>query len=158
MKRAFMAFAALVLISGSLSAQKREYGTAIGFRAGLSQGITVKHFFDRTNAFEGLFTTKWQGIEFSGLYEMHIFNSFDVDHLYWYYGFGGHMGFFEGDNVSWGTAGEQYVAIGADAIIGLEYTFTEAPISLSLDFKPGFNFIGYVGFWYDGALSIRYTF
>jgi hypothetical protein len=138
--------------------QKLEYRTALGFRAGLSQGITVKHFLDRNNAIEGLFTTKWQGVEFSGLYEMHNFGAFDVDHLYWYYGFGGHLGFFNGENVSWGEDGQQYVAIGVDGIIGMEYTFTEAPISLGLDLKPGFNFVGYIGFWYDAALSIRYTF
>nr|MCU0407975.1 hypothetical protein [Bacteroidales bacterium] len=76
MKRALTVIAVLCAVWAGISAQKKEYGTALGFRAGLSQGITVKHFIDRNNAFEGLFTTKWQGIEFSGLYEMHVFNSF----------------------------------------------------------------------------------
>lgn len=158
MKKIIAATIMIFAMTSASFSQMKVYHTGIGFRAGLSQGVTVKHFFSNTEAFEGLFTTKWQGFEISGLYEKHNFRTFDVDGLYWFYGFGAHIGFFNGENVRWGELGKQYVAVGADAIIGMEYTFTEAPISLSLDIKPGFNFTGYVGFWYDAAFSIRYIF
>ena len=146
----------LLGLSGSANCQ--DYRTGIGFRAGFSQGITVKHFIDKRAALEGIIATKWEGLEITGLYEIHNYGSFEVDHLNWYYGGGGHIGFYNGENVSWGETGTQYMAIGVDGIIGIEYNFEEAPINIGLDLKPGFNFIGYVGFWYDAALSVRYIF
>ena len=55
--------------------------------------------------------------------------------------------------------GSTYTVIGIDGIIGLEYSFTEIPINVSIDWKPVLNIIGYSGFWGDGgALSVRYMF
>jgi hypothetical protein len=49
--------------------------------------------------------------------------------------------------------------LGLDAIIGLEYTFDEFPINLSLDLLPTVNLIGDTGWGgINGALSIRYVF
>ncbi len=79
----------------------------------------------------------------------------------WYFGFGAHVGFWNGDYTKhyWGEAGETYTVIGVDGILGLEYSFIEVPINLGLDWKPAFNFIGYSGFRADGgALSICYIF
>ncbi len=44
-------------------------------------------------------------------------------------------------------------------VIGLDYKFKDAPINVSLDWQPSFNFVGYnyfEGGW--GGLGIRYTF
>jgi hypothetical protein len=146
-----------LLIRIGTFAKGQDYDTGIGLRAGFSQGLTIKHFISRNAAFEGLLTTRWEGFDITGLYEIHN-EAFEVDRLNWYYGFGGHFGSFNGDNVTWGEPHTQYLVIGVDGILGLEYSFTEAPISIGIDLKPALNFIGYVGFWYDGGLSIRYIF
>ena len=51
-----------------------------------------------------------------------------------------------------------HFGIGAGGQIGLDYQFN-APIQLSLDVRPMWNFIGHVtGFNYGAALGIRYAF
>jgi len=148
-------FVFLCLATTSFS---QNYNTGIGLRAGYYNGLTIKHFTSQNTAFEGLITSRWGGVELTGLYEVQ--NNFPrMERLSAYVGFGAHVGFWNGDNTNWGTPGTQYVAIGLDGILGLEYSFEFLPINLSLDWKPELNLIGYTGFWYDGgALSIRYIF
>ncbi len=139
-------------------AAAQDYNTGVGLRGGLSQGLTIKHFLGEKAAVEGLLSTRWAGFDITGLYEIHN-QAFEVDHLRWYYGGGAHIGFWNGDNVSWGTAGESYTVIGIDGILGIEYSFSEAPINIGLDWKPAINLVGYNSFWGDGgAISIRYIF
>lgn len=138
-------------------ANAQDYKTGIGFRAGLSQGLTVKHFMSRKAAFEGLFSTRWRGLEITGLYEIHN-QAFDVSRLNWYYGFGAHIGFWDG-NRDWGVINRSYTVVGIDGILGIEYNFNEVPFNIGLDWKPSVNLSGYYGFRPDGgALSIRYIF
>ncbi|MFA9390119.1 MAG: hypothetical protein ACERKD_09945 [Prolixibacteraceae bacterium] len=136
----------------------QDYNTGIGLRAGFSNGLTIKHFIGSNTALEGLISSRWQGIEITGLYE--IQNRIpNAERLNWYIGFGGHIGSYNGDKASWGDPGTSYTVLGLDGIIGLEYNFIEVPFNISLDWKPEFNVFGYSGFWGDGgALSIRYIF
>jgi hypothetical protein len=91
------------------------------------------------------------------LYEIHN-PAFDIDRLNWYYGVGGHIGFWDGKYDDRFDAGNNTV-IGIDGILGLEYNFKEIPFNLSLDWKPALNLVGSSGFWGDGgAISIRYIF
>ena len=109
---------------------------------------------------EFLLASRWRGIELTVLYEIHN-QAFNTERLKWYFGFGGHVGFWNGDHTNkfWGDPGKNYTVVGIDVILGLEYSFMEAPINLGIDWKPAFNFIGYSGFWADGgALSVRYIF
>ncbi len=136
----------------------QNYQTGIGVRAGAFNGITAKHFITGSHAVEGILSFRWGGFTATGLYEVHD-NAFDAPGLQWYYGFGAHIGFWNGPRAWWADEGNSYVVVGVDGIIGLEYTFTEVPISVGLDWKPALNLIGYSGFWADGGgLSIRYVF
>lgn len=136
----------------------QDYETGAGLRLGFYNGLTIKHFISQRSALEGLLSTRWRGFEVTGLFEIHN-QAFDIERLNWYYGFGGHIGFWNGDNTHWGEPGTNYILIGLDGIIGIEYNFREVPINIGLDWKPVFNLTGYSGFWGDGgALSIRYTF
>ena len=120
--------------------------------------FTVKHFIGEKSALEGLVSTRWKGIEITGLYEMYN-QAFDVERLNWYFGGGAHIGFYNGDNTDWGTAGATYTNLGIDGILGMEYNFIEVPINLSIDWKPAVNITGNNGFVSDnGAISIRYIF
>ncbi|MBT3301550.1 MAG: hypothetical protein HOD63_12595 [Bacteroidetes bacterium] len=149
----------LVLILGVITCSNaQDYKTAVGLRGGLSNGITIKHFVGESTALEGIFYIRWRGYNITGLYEKHK-QAFGVERLNWYYGFGGHLGFWNGAYVNWANNNNDYTVIGVDGILGIEYNFEEIPINLSLDWKPALNIIGYFGFWGDGgALSIRYIF
>jgi hypothetical protein len=136
----------------------QDYNTGIGLRGGWETGLTVKHFITTKSALEGILATRWRGFEITGLYEVHN-QAFNVDRFKWFFGFGAHIGFWNGDFARWGIPGRTYTVAGIDGILGLEYSFTEVPINLSLDWKPAFNFVGFSGWWADGgALSIRYIF
>ena len=135
----------------------QEYKTGIGIRAGNAAGLTIKHFNSHKAAVEGLLTTRWEGFEVTGLYEVHN-RAFDVNHLNWYYGGGAHIGFYNGSNAYWGRGSTAYTIIGIDGILGIEYSFDEIPINVGIDWKPALNLIGYTGIWSEGALSVRYIF
>lgn len=144
---------------GSLKAQS-PYNNAIGVRFGLAPGLTIKHALGNNQAIEGIFSSRWRGFLVIGLYEIH-FPAFATENLRWYVGIGGHVGAWSDryDRHPWFDNGDGGVAIGVDFIGGLEYTIPNAPINFSVDWKPGFNLIGYTGWWYDGGgLSIRYCF
>ena len=96
MKKIVLTFFMVISIVAFVSAQ--EYKTGIGIRAGFSSGLTIKHFKNSKVALEGLLTTRWQGFDITGLYEVHN-KAFDVDHLNWYYGGGAHIGFYNGNYV-----------------------------------------------------------
>jgi len=74
--------------------------------------------------------------------------------LNWYAGPGATLGFYSYDNF------ENHVNVGVGGQVGLEYDFNsmKAPILLSLDTRPMWNFIGYgSGLGWGVALGIRYT-
>ncbi|MBK7710978.1 MAG: hypothetical protein IPN67_04665 [Bacteroidales bacterium] len=148
---------ALLALTFAALSYAQDYKTGLGLRFGTGSGFTVKHFLNERKAIEGLLTTKWHGFDIVGLYEVHN-KAFDTDNLRWYYGFGAHVGFYNGNDVEWGTPGSTYNVFGIDGIIGIEYTFDEAPVNIGFDLKPAFNLAGYTGFWTDFGLSVRYVF
>lgn len=156
MKRLILTFILIIFVVSFANAQ--DYRTGIGLRGGFSNGLTVKHFLTGKTAVEGILSTRWRGFDVTGLYEIHN-QAFNTERLNWYFGFGGHVGFWNGDYANWGEPGINYIIVGIDGILGIEYNFKEVPINIGLDWKPAFNLIGYTGFWGDGgALSIRYIF
>jgi len=155
MRKGIITIILVLSIVGLANAQ--EYRTGIGLRAGFSSGLTIKHFMNQKAAFEGLLKTRWQGFDITGLYEIHN-QAFDVSRLKWYYGGGAHIGFYNGNHVYWGTYGQEYTIVGIDGILGMEYTFSEIPINIGIDWKPALNIVGYSGFWSEGAISFRFVF
>ena len=156
MKRTFLLLLSVALISLSLNGQ--DYKTSLGLRAGYPYGVTIKHFLNKTNALEGILASKWGGFVITALYENEHWTG-QYPGLNWFWGVGAHVGFWdEGRNP---TVNETYVGavIGADAILGLEYTFDEIPLNLSLDLLPTLNLFGSTGWGgINGGLSIRYVF
>ncbi len=152
-------FVLTILLAGTIviMSSAQDYKTGLGVRIGTANGLTIKHFLNGRSAVEGMLTTRWHGFDITGLYEIHN-PAFDVVNLKWFYGFGGHLGFYDGQYVEWGEPGSTYNVIGIDGIIGLEYTLEDAPVSFGVDLKPTLNFIGYSGLWADFGLSVRYNF
>lgn len=152
----------LILFAFFYKSNAQDYNTAVGIRGGTSQGISVKHFLSYETAIEGIVSTRWRGLMLIGLYEFEK-QAFNVYGLKWFYGGGAHAGFFNDSNYDLPWADNEnygnYAVLGVDGIIGLEYTFIDVPINISVDYKPQMNFFGYTGLWGDaGAISIRYVF
>lgn len=141
----------------SYASYSQDYKTGIGLRGGTQNGLTIKHFINNKSAIEGLIATRWEGFYVTGLYEF-TGPYFDVPGMNWYYGLGMHMGFLGGDNSRFDD-GEDHTIAGIDLMFGVEYKFEKAPISIGLDWKPQYDFIGDSYFiWDDAAFSARFTF
>jgi len=134
----------------SSSANSSSYTTALGVKVWDGAGISLKHFMSDKNAVEAVGYFYKHGFRLTGLYEIHGPIA-GAAGLKWYLGPGAHIGFYK--------AGyhDNDVVIGVDGVIGLDYKFRGAPINMSLDWQPAFEFTeGFVGSW--GGLGIRYTF
>lgn len=135
----------------SKSANSSSYRTALGVKVWDGAGISFKQFVNGNNAVEliGYFWTR--GTRITGLYEIHGPIS-GASGLQWYIGPGAHIGFY---NTKYGDG----AFVGIDGVLGLDYKFKGAPINMSLDWQPSFEFgdgRGFAGSW--GGLGIRYTF
>ena len=171
MKKLLMVFA---LVAITMTMKAHDYNTGLGLRlGGINSGITIKHFTGNTTALEGIIGFARHSVSFTGLYEkqMPIQNA---EGLSWYYGLGGHIGFFN-SGYSYGYyryyhyKGNKLIVydddyyrsttyFGADLILGLEYKFKGAPIALGIDIKPQFDLVPGFYTYVDGALSVRFTF
>lgn len=145
----------LSVFTGKLFAQSNvgssDYKTALGVKF-YPGAISLKHFVSDKTALEGIAYFWNRGSRITGLYEIHG----DLENaggLKWYIGPGVHVGFYSNKYYAGGTY------IGLDGVIGLDYKIKSAPINLSLDWQPSFEFgdgAGFSGNW--GGLAIRYVF
>lgn len=143
----------------NLSAQ--SYKNGLGLRlGGLTNGLTVKHFISKTSALEGILSVGRQNFIVTGLYEKHSAidgsNRFNV-----LYGVGAHIGFFQNGGSYYYNSNRFYTSstvVGIDGILGFDYKFNGAPINISMDIKPFVDFFNGNFFYFDGGLSLRYTF
>ncbi len=155
MRKVFVSALALFIVAAS-QAQSRStnsssYETALGVKVWDGGGISLKHFFSGNNAGELIGYFWRQGFRITGLYEIHgDFNG--APGLKWYIGPGAHIGFYN-------TRNGNGSFVGIDGVLGLDYKFRGAPINMSIDWQPSFEFgdnRGFYGNW--GGLGIRYTF
>ena len=154
--RSLILVATILLFTFSATAQSKStnrssYQTALGVKVWDGGGISFKHFVNGNNALEliGYFWNR--GTRITGLYEIHG-PIYGATGLQWYIGPGAHIGFYNSKN------GDGVFA-GIDGVLGLDYKFKGAPINMSLDWQPSFEFgdnRGFYGNW--GGLGIRYTF
>ena len=148
-----IAFAMILLSQQHVLAQSKgsSYQTALGIKF-YPGGITFKHFIKPDAAIEAIGYFWERGSRITGLYEFHgkINNARG---LKWYAGPGVHVGFYKDKYYGGGQS------VGVDGVLGLDYKFNDAPINISLDWQPSFEFGNYAKFggnW--GGLGIRYTF
>lgn len=148
-----MAIITAFAISG-VNAQRssgQSYKTALGVKVWDGGGISLKHFVTSKAALEGIGYFWNRGARITGLYEFHNPIS-GAPGLQWYVGPGAHIGIY---NSKFG--GQAFAGI--DGVLGLDYKFAGAPINMSIDWQPSFEFgdnRGFIGSW--GGLGIRYTF
>jgi hypothetical protein len=158
MKRSIILLIAFTMLNITLSnaqsssSNSSTYTTALGVKF-YPTGITLKHFISDKHALEGLGYFYNYGFRITGLYEIYG----DINNapgLRWYIGPGAHVGFY---NTKYGGGS----SVGVDGVLGLDYKVTNAPLNLSLDWQPSFEFgenfnNGFSGGW--GGFGIRYTF
>ena len=142
-----------VILLGMIFCQRataQDYRFAAGVRLSnssptLSSAISGKFFATDKTAIEAL--VAW-GNRFGigGLIEIH--NKFKQQPgLSWFYGGGVYVGFQDGDTY-----------FGPTGIVGLDYKFTNAPVNLSLDWKPELDFLPDINFVPDAfAFTIRFA-
>jgi hypothetical protein len=149
----------LLLLCGAVSigayAQRAgsNYKTALGVKVWDGAGISFKTFVIPRNALELIGYFNKNGTRITGLYEIHR-NIKGAGGLKWYAGPGAHIALYSYK----GYYGDKAIA-GVDGVLGLDYKINKAPLNLSLDWQPSFEFAdnrGFEGGWF--GLGIRYTF
>lgn len=161
MKKLIMAVLILAACTTVANAQSKgsSYKTALGVKF-YPGAVTLKHFVKSDAALEGIASFWGDGMRVTGLYEFHG-NIKGAPGLKWYVGPGAHVGFL--NDRYWNREYPGYggrALFGVDGVLGLDYKFNGAPINMSLDWQPSFEFgdygRGWVGNW--GGLAIRYAF
>lgn len=134
---------------------------AIGLRLGSNDGFGAEVSYQRRLADANRLeldlgwrnSNKISAFKLAGIYQWvwNIDGGFN-----WYAGVGGGVGSWSIDN----AANDSGTFVFAAGDLGIEYNFNEAPIQLSLDFRPEFGGNGYYQNSYgsDIALGIRYKF
>ena len=144
-----------------------NYKNAIGLRFGETSGITFKHMFGNSNAFEGIVSIWPYNLGLTGLLEKNL--STGVSSLNFYYGAGAHANFgssryrvyyWDRDREYTYVYSTSAIALGIDGILGLEYKFKPIPLAISADIKPYVE-VGnydYSYFTLDPSIGIKLTF
>ncbi len=136
-----------IFFANSASAQTSSYKTALGVRlssspAIVSNSISLKHFLNESSAVEVLFSFG-DPLAIGALYQVH--KPFAAEGLQWFYGGGGYLGFVKTYNPV-KDRHETDPNFGAQGVLGLDYKFANAPINLSLDWKPELNLVSDINF------------
>lgn len=154
MKRLMLFFAItalLVVISHQSSAQDApDYRLGLGVRLSnstptLNNSFSGKYFITDRSAVEGLISF---GSRFGMGALLEIHKPFaSAPGLRWFYGAGAYVGWQDSETY-----------LGPTGILGLDYKFTNAPINLSLDWKPELDILPEINFVPDAfALTVRFT-
>jgi len=140
-------------LSGHLKGQL--YDAAVGLRLGAPLSISYKKIINDNKALEGTFGTRgkngYRFVNISGAYQViEPIDLWGVEELYYYYGGGASIYFWnfeeEGNN--------QSVTPGIQGYLGLEYTFPDKPINLTIDWTPSIFISGTLSGLRAGYLSI----
>lgn len=145
----FITVASVQAQNGNSTTNSSTYKTAIGVKF-YPGAISFKHFFNSKDALELLGYFRNYGARITGLYEIHG-NISNAGGLKWYIGPGAHVSFYSSQ---YGGGG----SVGIDGVLGLDYKIPSAPINLSLDWQPSFDFKsfdGFIGDWF--GIAVRYT-
>ena len=132
------------------------YKKAIGVKM-YPSAISYKSFMTSSKAIEVLGYFTLDGFRTTVMIEK--YSPFaNTEPLCWYIGYGGHLGIWSEEWKKNNPTHKAGIALGVDGIIGLDYKVKNAPLNLSIDWQPSFNFVGSSYFESGWAgLGIRYT-
>lgn len=154
-KTIILLFVVLLFKLGHTQVNGSSYQTAIGLKF-YPGALSMKHFISDQRSIEGLAYFWDYGTRFTGLYEIH--KDIDgIEGLRWYFGPGAHVGFWNSKWQNVFPTRQTGMNIGLDGVLGIEYSFSDLPLSISADWQPSLNIIGYSYFepgW--GGIGIQY--
>ena len=146
-----------LILFAQTETKAQDYKNAIGGRFGVANGVTFKTFLNEINALDFILNFRSSrtssAFRLTGLYEIHAPIT-NATGLKWYYGVGGSIGSLKDK-----ATDKNDFAVSLDGVLGLDYKFTDAPINISLDWKPAINIAPETEFDAEGlGLSVRFTF
>lgn len=161
----------LLLLAVSIGARAQFYKNSIGVRTGHTSAITYKVFVNDVQALELMASGRNDGFQLNTIYQFNKpMNLSFNDRFFAYYGVGGGIGYEKFDNLTddpiapnSGTVRNHrtYFTMDVTTILGVEYRWLAAPITIGVDIKPYFQFIGMrfsnTQFW-DTGISVKYVF
>lgn len=157
-------FTFLLLLA--VAAAQAQYNTSIGIRIGGTSGLTVKHFYRPTMAWEGIIGTFGNGFSMTALMEKHL-PVHDAVGLFVFYGGGAHLAFYN-DRYATAHFGREIdyrqdnaVGFGINGIVGVEYRLPDnIPLAVSVDLKPFLELGsgGYLSVAADPSIGIKFIF
>ncbi|MDD4545091.1 MAG: hypothetical protein PHP27_04575 [Bacteroidales bacterium] len=156
MKKLFLSVViALFALLPTKESKAQDYTWGIGFRGTYYPALSIKQQLSSRNSMDYIVSFRNHGFQATAIYEWKtpvINNNF---HLY--YGIGGSIGLWDDyrDNKYKDELGFR---AGVDGILGLEFKIPNVPITLSVDYKPYINLIGWGNDFANGAFSVRYVF
>lgn len=124
----YLAAFALTLMFSAVQAQ--DYKSAIGAKLGYGLIGSYKTFFNEKSAIDIFGGFRWGGLA-AGAYYLNHTPIKTVDRLQWYWGFGGSF-----TTWSYGIGNVGYYELGASGVLGLDYSFDDIPLNLSVDWAP----------------------
>lgn len=129
-----------------MEGQAQDYSRSFGIRAGLGANVTYKQFISNASAFEGMAGFYFGNLYAALVYEKHNNFANDIAGLTWYWGAGGSILLKSGE-----------LGIGIAGAIGLDYSFRDIPLNVSLDWMPNVFITGTNGVEAGGGgVSLRY--
>lgn len=147
-----LSFVLICLLPNNAKSQSlsETYDFAIGVKM-YPGAITLKKSIGDDKYLEGIAAFWKRGVRTTVLYEVQA-PLFDVDGLNWYYGGGAHAGFYNSKYY------EGTTLLGIDGVLGIDFKIKGAPINLSIDWQPSFEFGNGSGFEGWGGLGVRIAF
>ena len=156
MKNLLYLIAICFCFSLSQETNAQSFDQAIGARLGYPFAVSYKKFISESDAIEAYAGNRgyvdYRRLNASIAYQRH--SPFDAPGLEWYWGAGASAYLYSfnvfNDNGNLG--------IGLQGYLGLQYTFEDIPLSITLDWVPTVFLTGYdngAGFEY-GSLAVRY--
>ncbi|MGN0004109.1 MAG: hypothetical protein ACI35V_11805 [Sphingobacterium composti] len=157
--------AAAIFLGKDASAQLTSEH-AVGLRFGSASGLNYRYTLAEDRALEGILSVRSNSssstFRLVGLYEYH--KELPLNNFSWYYGFGGSLGnyTYKGytNNEGVHIPKNSELSLSIDGIVGVEYSLPTAPIAISLDVKPYFDFVqeSTIRLFDPIGFSIRYKF
>ncbi len=130
MKTRFFSVVLMMFFFTSLI-QAQDYKSAIGAKLGYGLIASYKTFLNEKAAIDIFGGIRWGGLA-AGAYYLNHTPIKSVDRLTWYWGFGGSF-------TTWDFGiSDTYYEIGVSGVLGLDYTFDEIPLNVSVDWAPTF--------------------
>jgi len=163
MKKVFtiLCLTVIALFAVHSSSKAQGYDNAIGGRFGEANGVTFKTTLGENKMIDLIANFRsndgYKYFRVTGLYE--IYNPIsNAPGLNWYYGIGGSIGSVTYRHYN-GFDDSKDLYLSVDGVLGLDYKFADAPINISLDWKPAVQLAPDTNFDSSGVgLSVRFTF